>query len=751
MIELGASIKRLEDGPLVTGRGSFVADLIDKDTLHCAFVRSPIAHGTFEPPSLDEALAMPGVVAAFRADSLGVLDLPSSPGRGAPEAKGMGQPALARDRVRHLGEPIAVVVAETPSQAVDAAEMIWVDFEPLPTVTDVFSALTDESLLFPEVGTNVVDHQKVGSAGPAPTYERETRVEVEIPRVSPVTIEPLAILVKPNGEGLDVWVGHQSPGRLPGQLGEMVGLSPSLIRVRVPDVGGAFGTKGQLYAEYPVVAAIARRLQRAIVWIQGRREQLMSGTHGRGQLIRVRIGGDADGRIRGAHFESFGDIGAYPNTGSRIPFFSGMMSQGLYDIEHIESSVVAAVTNRAPTGPYRGAGRPEAAIAIERAIDAFAAEVGLQPEDVRFKNYIPSSALPYKNQTGMVYDTGDYAAALTLALETVEIDKWRKEQAERQQNGGDPIGIGIGTFVERAGGAPGSFEYGKVELREDGSVAIWTGSTSAGQSHKTVWSQIAASVFSIPPDSIVFYAGDTGEVASSFGSFGSRSLQVGGSAILRTATEVCNAARSLASQIMESAEADLELVDGNFRVVGSPDSAISLAAVAAEAAHIGIDLVAEENFVPDALTFPYGAYIAIVEVELETGEVKLIRLVAVDDCGNVINPMVVEGQLHGSIMQGVGESLLEAIVYDEEGQLLTSNLVTYLIPSATQHVPLEFRRLVHPSLSNPLGAKGSGEAGCIGVPPAILNAVHDALRDRDIGSLSFPLTAGRVWEAINSA
>lgn len=751
MTQLGTPMRRLEDGPLIVGAGSFIADLIDGETLHAAFVRSPIAHGTFAPPALDDALAMPGVVAAFRADSLRLPDLPSSPGRGAPDAIGMGQPALARDRVRHVGEPVAVVVAETAREAVDAAESIWVDYETLPAVTDVESALEDRTILFPEVGTNRVHEETAGSEGPAPTYQRSAEVEIDIPRLSPVTIEPLTILVRPNGAGLDVWCGHQSPGRLPHMLGEMVGLDPSLIRVRVPDVGGAFGTKGQFYAEYPVVTAIALRLQRPVVWLQGRREQLMSGTHGRGQTIKVRIGGDDDGRIRGVHLEILGDLGAYPLTGSRIPFFTAYVSQGLYDIEHLEAHAVVAVTNKAPTGPYRGAGRPEGAIAIERAVDAFAVELGMKPEDVRRRNYIPSASLPFTTNTGALYDSGDYAGALEVALETVEIEKWRAEQEERRRLGGDPIGIGIGTFIERAGGAIGSSEYGKVELAADGSIVVRTGSTGAGQGHRTVWSQIAASVFSVSPGAIIFYAGDSKEVASSTGSFGSRSAQLGGSAVFRSALEVRRLATELAAEMLESAEADLELIDGNFQVVGSPDSSISLGAVAIEAARQGLDLSSEESFNPNAQTFPYGAYIAVVEVELDTGEVKLLRLVAVDDCGNVLNPMVVEGQLHGSVMQGVGASLLESIIYDDDGQLLTPNLVTYLIPSATQHVPLESRRLVHPAPSNPLGVKGAGEAGCIGVPPAILNAVHDALRDQGVTSISFPLTAGRVWEAIHNA
>ena len=750
-MKLGDSPLRLEDGPLVTGSGAYVADLVDVDTLHCAFVRSPIAHGTFEPPALDEALAMPGVVAAYRADNIGLPDLPSAQGPGAPEARGMGQPALARERVRHVGDPISVVVAKTAAQAVDAAEQIWVDIDPLAAVTDVTSALSDEVLLFPESGTNLVLDETVGNTGPRPEVARQTSVEIEIPRLSPVTIEPLAILVRPAGDGLEVWCGHQAPWRLPRLLGPLLGIAPEKIRARVPYVGGAFGTKGPFYAEYAVVAAIALDLGRPVVWLQGRREQLQSGTHGRGQTVRVDIGGDEDGRIRFVSSDILGDVGAYPASGARVPTFSQLVAQGPYDIEHLQVRVRVAVTNKAPTGPYRGAGRPEAAIAIERAVDAFAAELGLLPEVVRARNLIPATDLPYTSHTGAIYDSGDYAAALDLALETLDVDRWREEQRARRDAAADPVGIGIACFIERAGGAVDSGEWGKVELLADGSVVVRTGSTPAGQAHRTVWSQIAASVFSVPLDRIVFFAGDTAEVADGVGSFGSRSLQVGGSAVLRTATEVRERAVRAAADLMEAAAADIELVDGAFRVVGSPGSEVTIAEVVAHAGSLSIDLWSEEMFTPGAQTFPYGTHAAVVEVDMDTGQVNLLQLVVVDDCGNVIHPMVVEGQVHGSVMQGIGEALLECVVYDDDGQLLTANMMSYLIPNATQPMPLTTRRLVHPAPSNPLGAKGTGETGCIGVPPAILNAVHDALRPHGVLSLSFPLTAPRVWQAIQSA
>ncbi|HKX76676.1 MAG TPA: molybdopterin cofactor-binding domain-containing protein, partial [Acidimicrobiia bacterium] len=338
---------RLEDPPLLTGAGRYVADLIDPDTLHCIFVRSPLAHGVLTSPDLSAARSMPGVVGVFAADDLDLPDLPSSPGRGAPEAIGMGQPPLARDRVRYQGEPVAVVVAETALQAVDAADQVWLDIEPLPAVMTFEQAVSDQTLLFPEAGTNLVADTVVGVEGPPPAVEVEATVEVEIPRVSPVTIEPLAILVRPQGDKLEVFCGHQSPGRLPAQLGSLVGVEPARIRARVPDVGGAFGTKGQFYPEYVVVTALAHRLGQPVAWIERRREQLMGGTHGRGQTVKVTIGGDQGGRIRAVQLEFRGEIGAYPSTGSRIPFFSLAVAQGLYDIEYLQARVRVAVTNRA--------------------------------------------------------------------------------------------------------------------------------------------------------------------------------------------------------------------------------------------------------------------------------------------------------------------------------------------------------------------------------------------------------------------
>ena len=741
---------RLEDRPLITGAGRYVGDLVDADTLHCGFVRSPVAHGDLLSLDRADARDLPGVVAVFGADDLGLPDMPASPHPGAPEAAGMGQPPLARGRVRYVGEPVAVVVAESAAQAADAADVVWIDVEELP-VADVAASLAGEVLLFPETGSNVVHRATIKTDGPRPAAEIEVCVEVDIPRVSPVTIEPLAILARPVGSGLEVWCGHQTPAGLPRELGAILGLDPDRIRARVPEVGGGFGTKGQFYPEYPVVSAVAQRLGRPAAWLQTRTEQFLCGTHGRAQHLTMRIGGDPDGRIRYLAADIVGDAGAYPCAGARVPFFTLTVIQGPYDIDYLDATAAAVVTNRAPSGPYRGAGRPEAAIVIERAVDAFAAATGLLPEDVRRRNFVDPAGFPYTSHTGSIYDSGDYATALDLAVKAADLTGWRKMKAERRADGGNPIGIGIGSFIERAGGAVGSGEYGKVELGSDGQVIVRTGSTPAGQGHRTVWSQIAAGVFSVPAASVTFFAGDTGEVAGGVGSFASRSTQLGGSAVLRTALEVRERARAVAAGMLEASEADLVLADGSFGVAGSPGTEVTLREVAAEARASGIELAAEEMYIGRTQTFPFGTYVAAVEVARETGEVGVLSLVAVDDCGNVLNPMIVDGQIHGSIMQGIGEALLEEVVYDADGQLINSNLAGYLVPTSTQPLPLTTLRTTTPAPGNPLGVKGTGEAGCIGTPAALLNAVYDALRDDGVTALNFPLTPARVWEAIRTA
>jgi carbon-monoxide dehydrogenase large subunit len=737
---------RLEDRRLVMGSGRFVADLAPPDTLHLAFVRSTEAHARITRIDTD-SVDSPEVAAVFTAADLSLADIPGdSTGVAAPE---FPRPHLASERVRYVGEPVAVVVARSPAAAVDAADQIWVDYEPLRAVVDPRASLDDVVILHESAATNVVSRSAIETGEPENGYEVTARVQVTNQRLAPNSIEPLVILAIPgDDERLTVYVSHQRPHGVKARLCQLLPYDPDKLRVVVPDVGGAFGMKGMTYPEHTVTAAIAIRLRRPVLWVERRREHLSGGTHGRGSEHVVRLMGTSSGRIQRAEIDLLADVGAYPHNGATIPLFSRLVALGLYDIASVSLTTTTVVTNTAPTGSYRGAGRPEAAYAIERAIDAFARAADLDPVEVRLANFIPADALPYRTATGAIYDSGDYAAALLRAVDLVGLDQVREEQRARLAAGRDPIGVGFGAFVERAGGAIDAGEYGRVEVDREGKVTVRTGSASAGQGHETAWAQVAAAALGLSPEAVTFVAGDTDQVLRGAGTFASRSAQIGAAAVWRTAHVVRGRAIELTAELLEASPADVVLADGKFSIVGVPGTEIGWPEVAAAAADRGVDLSEEEWFVPGAQTFPYGVHVAVVEVALETGEVRLDRLVAVDDCGNVLNPMIVEGQLHGSLIQGVGQALYEGVQYSDDGQLLTSTLMDYAMPRANDAPPITSARLVHPAPSNPLGVKGAGEAGCIGAPPAIVNAVLDALAPYDVTDLQMPLRAANVWTAL---
>jgi carbon-monoxide dehydrogenase large subunit len=642
---------------------------------------------------------------------------------------------------------MAVVVASSAVEAIDAVESVIVDLDPLPVVATPEAALDDDTLLFPAVGTNVVTSREISTNQGAPAhFDIVASVVVESQRLSAVTIEPIGILATPADGILQILCGHQTPHRLRERFSSLLGIQASDIRIRVPEIGGGFGLKGMLYPEYLVVAAIALRLECAIAWVQRRQEQLIGGTHGRAQRHTVELGGDRDGRIRRIRVTGLAETGAYPHNGSVLPLISQYVATGLYDIEHVDLEATVVVTNRAPTGSYRGAGRPEAALAVERAIDAFAEAAAVDPAEVRRRNFIRS--LPHRTVTGALYDSGDYGTALEMSLALIDEKSIRVEQDQRREAGADPIGLGVGAFIERAGGPIEWGEWGRVSIEDDGSVTVQTGSIPMGQGIETVWRRLVASVMAVEVERVKFVAGDTAAVADGVGSFGSRSAQLGAAAAYRCAVEVREQARRLAAEAMEAAAPDLTLADGKFVVAGSPGSEIGWAELAALAQRRGAELAHEEMFTPNAQTFPYGVHVAVVEVEIETGVVHLRKLAAVDDCGAVLEPMIVDGQLHGSLMQGLGQALLEEIRYDDAAQPLTSTLMDYLIPSSSMNFPLVAERLVTPAPSNPLGVKGAGEAGCIGAPAAVLNAVHDALAPWKPINLNLPLTPFKVWTAI---
>ncbi len=729
--QVAVSGGRFEDDRLVTGAGRFVADLVPTDALHCSFVRSPVAAGDLLGVDLAAAREAPGVVAAFAATDLSIPHMP------ADDAPGRDRPVLARDRVRFAGEAVAVVVAGSAVEAEDAAGLAWVDVEPQPAAVSMWDALADPA--------NVVSTDAF-AAGPEPEGPElvDVTVAVDHPRLAAAPIEPLAILAVPDGGALRVWVGHQSPHRLRGELAVLLGLDERAVRVTVPDVGGSFGQK-RFFPEYAAVAKAALLLGRPVAWVQTRRELFLGGTQGRGQHHEVTLSADAEGRIRRARFRLTTDLGAYPHTGALIPALSRLVATGLYDIPRVEYQRAAVATNLPPTAAYRGAGRPEAALAIERAVDALARRLGLDPAEVRRRNFV--KAFPHRTPTGAVLDSGDYRAALDRALELAGYDEVRREQAVRRERDGPPLGIGIGAFVERAGGTTDSSEYGSVELTVAGRLVVRTGSTSAGQGHETVWRRVAAEVFGVGPSLVDLHAGDTAEVPESTGSFASRSAQIGAAAILRCAEAVLDSAVRVAAELLEADPADVVAEPGGFGVAGVPGSRVTLAEVAAAAG----GLRREETYSPGAQTFPYGVHVAVVEVDVETGVVTPLRLVAVDDVGEVLDEAIVAGQLHGSVLQGLAAALVEEMRYDGDGQPLTTTLVDYPVPTAVSLPHLDHDRLVHPAPSNPLGVKGAGEGGCIGMPPAVVNATIDALAPYGVTDLQIPLTPGRVWQAIQDA
>jgi carbon-monoxide dehydrogenase large subunit len=521
------------------------------------------------------------------------------------------------------------------------------------------------------------------------------------------------------------------------------------VEVEVPDVGGGFGQKARFYPEYVALAAAAHRLGRPIRWLQTRRENLLTGSHGRDMRYTVRLGGDTTGRVTRAHVDITANVGAFPHIGGLIAGFARLLAQEMYDIPTLTIRSRTLATNTDPIAPYRGAGRPQAAYGMERAIDDFARAVGMEPAEVRRRNLIAKDAFPYSTNTGAVYDSGDYQATLDLTLDLLDLNGLRGEQARRRAAGDNPLGIGFGAFVERAGGAANTAEFGRVELLDDGTFVVQTGSTSNGQGHETVWAQLVAQVFEADLDDITVVAGDTTAVTRGTGSTASRSAQIGGAAVWRCAERLSTTCATIAAELLDTTADQVAPRPGGF--ADSTGAGVTLEAIHARATERGVALVDEEWYSPGAQTFPYGIHAAVVEVEVETGEVRVLHYVAVDDAGKILNPMIVEGQTLGSVVQGIGQAMSEHVQYDDEGQLLTATLVDYRIPQAAEIPPIVTGRIVSPAPSNPLGVKGAAEGGTIGAPPAIVNAVLDALAPLGVTTVDMPLRPDRVWAAIQAA
>ena len=746
---LGTSVRRVEDPDLVVGRGTFVDNHAPDGTVHAVFVRSPFAHARITGIDTGEAEQAPGVLAVLTAADLGADPVPSF----AEVNDKAGRPALATDRVRYAGEQVALVVAETRAQAVDAAELVDVDYEDLPVVVDVEAAVAEDApLQFPELGSNVAASRAIPADGdPFEGADRVLRLRLRNQRLATAPMEGHAILVEPRDGGLTAWVSTQHPHMARDLIAKYTGLEPDQVRIIAPHVGGAFGGKAGAIVEHMAVVAAARRLGRPVKWAETRSEAMLS-MHGRGQVPYAEVGVRDDGTVTGLRLRVLGECGAYAGFGGALavgPTY--MMSQGPYAFPRLDYAAAAVMTNTAPVGAFRGAGRPEAAALLERLLDFVAGELGLPPEDVRRRNLISPDAFPYKTLTGMTYDVGDYDLPLREALRIADVDAARAEQ-QRRREAGDvrQIGIGVSVYVEITGF--GGSEFGSVHVHEDGSATVMAGTSAHGQGHATSFAMIVADRLGIPLEKIDYEQSDTARVRSGGGTGGSRSLQMGGNAVGQAADEVRQKAVEIAAQMLEAGPDDVELTDdGGFAVRGVPEPRVGWPELAAWAHEHHGGLGSDTDFTQNGATFPFGAHVAIVEVDTETGRTYPQRLVTVDDCGRVLNPLIVAGQQHGGAVQGMSQALWEQFVYDDSGQPVTATFVDYAIPTAADTIMLEASNTETPTPLNPLGAKGIGESATIGSTPAVQNAVVDAVRHLGVRHIDLPCTPERVWQAIRSA
>ncbi|GMU78425.1 MAG: carbon-monoxide dehydrogenase large subunit [Acidimicrobiia bacterium] len=754
---LGNPVIRLEDPRILRGDARYVDDLPIPGAVHVVFVRSTIAHARIESIDTSEAKAMPGVVDVYTSAD---LELPDVQGFiMLPPA--FNRPPLARERVRFVGDIVAAVVAETRAAAVDAAEAVVVEYDPLPTVVDPEAAMADGApLLFEEHGSNVAFAMDFGDD--ATVFEgadHVVSVRSVSQRLAAVPMETNAMVAEPTDGGMTVHVPTQGPNSLRDSLAPLLGLEPDALRVLAPAVGGGFGAKQGVYPEFVIVGHVAKRLGRPAKWVETRSENMVAMVQGRGQAETLELGLTNDGRIVGMRGRVVGDAGAYPAIGAFLVFFTRQMAPGVYAIPKADVKCFGVATNTTPMAAYRGAGRPEAAQFIERALDVAAHELGIDPVEIRKRNFIAPDAFPLTTVTGSNYDSGNYALPLDEACRIAGYETLRAEQ-QRRREAGDPklLGIGVSAYVEIT--APGLFtEYGKVEVTADGGVDVTVGTSSHGQGHRTAFAMIVQELLGVPMDKVRLVQNDTAVVPRGSGTMGSRSIQIAGSAVFEAGTQVLDKAKQLAAHLLEANVDDIVVVEGvGLGVAGVPANALSwselaLAATEPERCPAGWEgkLATELDFNQGDSTYPFGAHLAVVEVDTETGRVELVRHVAVDDCGRIVNPILVRGQQHGGIAQGVAQALYEEVVYDADGNPLTGNLMDYAMPSAAELPSFDTANTETPTPRNPLGAKGIGESATIGSTPAVQNAVLDALAPLGITHLDMPFSASRVWQAIREA
>jgi carbon-monoxide dehydrogenase large subunit len=752
---LGTRVVRKEDPKFLTTGGVYVDDLRDVPELDraavVAYARSPVAHGTITSLDVEEARALPGVIAVFTASDLGLEPTP------APYNPNVLRTQLAADRVRYVGEPIAVVVAETARQAADAVETIYADIDPLPVVVDPEEALTTETVLHEGNGSNIVfDSTFLGKPGLTDDAffdgcEVVAEGRLVNQRVAPCPLEVRGAAAAWDGDRITLWTSTQHAQGVRTALAAAAGVDEANARVITPDVGGGFGAKISAYPEELLLPRLAKEIGRPVTWRETRSESMTSLGHGRAQVQYVTIGGTRDGDVTHYRLRIIQDSGAYTEVGTVLAAaMTHPMAAGVYKIPHVECNAVSVVTNTTPVVAYRGAGRPEATAAVERAMDLFAAEAGIDAVEVRRRNLIPKFDEPYTTASEQTYDCGDYESALDAVLERAGYAELRAEQAARRASGDRlQLGIGVSTYVEITGGVPPFGEAARIEVDADGGATVYTGTSPHGQGHATAWAMLAFARTGIPIDQIDIVWGDTDLTPVGGGTMGSRSLQQGGSAVDQAAAGLVEQAKKLAAAALEASEADivLDVENGSFHVAGTPSMAVSWATLAGDAIAAGGELAQDTSFESAGPTYPFGAHVAVVEVDTETGRASLIRHVACDDAGVMINPLLVEGQVHGGIAQGAAQALLEEVCYDSDGNPITSNLADYAMISATELPSFEVVHHETPTPVNPLGAKGIGESGTIGATPAVQSAVVDAVSHLGVRHIDMPATPERVWRA----
>ncbi len=804
---MGNGIPRKEDPNLVTGKANWTDNIKLPGMVHMTMLRSPFARAKVTKLDVSAALERPGVVAAFTG-----ADLAEEWPGGVPcaavvteEQKTPFFPPIVTDEVRHVGDVVAVVVASDRYAAQDALEFIEVDYEPLPAVVNMEDALKEGSpLVHEDFGTNECftytanvgntdelfdrtdDPGDAGAEirgpevqGQGDTDEAFRRANVVIKeryiqqRLLPTAIEPRASVAYPDPghDGYVIYTSTQVPHLAKIVISLATGIPENQIRVVAPDVGGGFGSKLNIYREEILAVVLAKRLGTPVKFVEDRSENYQATIHGRGQIQDVELAADSDGKILGMRVKLLDDMGAYLQLLTPVIAISGAaMFPGVYTFDAFSIEIKGVFTNLTPTDAYRGAGRPEACYAIERAMDSLARELDMDPAEIRRRNFYEPFDEPTANPAGLMYDSFNLQAALDRAVELADYQSLREEQRRRRE-ANDPVQLGIGfsTYTEICGLGPshalaglgiggGGWEVASVRMLVTGKVEVATGTSPHGQGHETSWSQIAADVLGVTPDDVEVLHGDTGTVPFGRDTYGSRSLAVGGIAVYHAANKVIEKGKKIAAHMLEAAEEDIEFEGGKFSVAGSPDQNVGIGDVAG-AAYLGNDLPEgmeptlneTMTFDPPNFTFPFGAHICVTEVDTETGAVKIRDYIAVDDCGPVINPTIVDGQLHGGLAQGIAQALYEGVIYDEEGNLLTASMVNYMIPGAPELPNYTLDRTVTPSPSNPLGVKGVGEAGTIGAPPAVINSVVDALSPMGIRHIDMPASPMRVWKAIQNA